>query len=55
MTGTVINVAAVLAGTALGTLLGARLPERIRETVMHGLGLFTLVLGVAQGLEAFRP
>ncbi len=55
MTGTLINAAAVLVGTALGTLLGSRLPERIRETVLHGLGLFTLVLGVAQGLEAFRP
>lgn len=55
MTGTLINAAAVLAGTSLGTLLGGRLPERIRETVMHGLGLFTLVLGVSQGLEAFRP
>ncbi|MGH2653183.1 MAG: DUF554 domain-containing protein [Actinomycetota bacterium] len=55
MTGTLINAAAVLAGTAAGTLLGGRLPERIRETVMHGLGLFTLVLGVSQGLEAFRP
>lgn len=55
MTGTLINAAAVLAGTAAGTLLGGRLPERIRETVMHGLGLFTLVLGLSQGLEAFRP
>jgi hypothetical protein len=55
VTGTLINAAAVLAGTAVGTLLGGRLPERIRETVMHGLGLFTLVLGLSQGLEAFRP
>jgi uncharacterized membrane protein YqgA involved in biofilm formation len=55
VTGTLINAAAVLAGTAVGTMLGGRLPERIRETVMHGLGLFTLVLGVSQGLEAFRP
>jgi uncharacterized membrane protein YqgA involved in biofilm formation len=54
VTGTLINAAAVLAGTAVGTLLGGRLPERIRETVMHGLGLFTLVLGLSQGLEAFR-
>jgi len=54
VTGTLINAVAVLAGTAVGTLLGGRLPERIRETVMHGLGLFTLVLGLSQGLEAFR-
>jgi uncharacterized membrane protein YqgA involved in biofilm formation len=55
MTGTLINVGTVLAGTAIGTLLGGRLPERIRETVLHGLGLVTLVVGAAQALEAFRP
>jgi uncharacterized protein len=55
MTGTLINVGTVLAGTAIGTLLGGRLPERIRETVLHGLGLVTLVVGTAQALEAFRP
>ncbi len=44
--GTVINVVAVLTGGALGTLLGSRLPERIRETIMHALGLLTLVIGI---------
>ncbi|HEX2025883.1 MAG TPA: DUF554 family protein, partial [Actinomycetota bacterium] len=33
VTGTLINVGTVLAGTIAGTLLGARLPERVRETV----------------------
>lgn len=55
MTGTLINGATVLVGTLVGTLLGSRLPDRIRETLMHGLGLVTLVVGTAQGLEAFRP
>jgi uncharacterized membrane protein YqgA involved in biofilm formation len=45
-TGTIINTITVLVGGALGTILGARLPERIRETVMHGLGLLTLIIGV---------
>jgi uncharacterized protein len=54
MIGTLINAGAVLAGTAVGTLLGGRLPERIRETVMHSLGLITILVGVAQGLAAFR-
>jgi uncharacterized membrane protein YqgA involved in biofilm formation len=53
--GTLINAGTVLVGTAAGTLLGSRLPERIRETVMHALGLITLLVGVSQGLEAFRP
>lgn len=46
MTGTFINIAAVLVGGTMGVLLGARLPERIRQTIVAGLGLFTLVYGV---------
>jgi uncharacterized protein len=55
VTGTFINVGTVLLGTTLGTLLGTRLPERVRETVLHSLGLVTVLVGVAQGLAAFRP
>jgi len=51
MTGTLINVATVLVGSALGTVLGNRLPERIRETVVHGLGLTTLVIGLSLALK----
>jgi hypothetical protein len=50
-TGTVINVITVLVGGTLGTLLGARLPERMRETIMHALGLLTIVIGVQLSLE----
>lgn len=50
MTGTLINVAAVLAGTAVGTVLGSRLPQRVQQRVLAGLGLITLVLGVDYAL-----
>ena len=43
--GTVVNVATVIAGSALGLLLGHRLPTRTRETVTDGLGLVTLLIG----------
>ncbi len=46
MTGTLINVAAILAGTLIGVLLGARLPEGLQRRVLAGLGLVTLVIGV---------
>jgi uncharacterized membrane protein YqgA involved in biofilm formation len=49
--GTIINTVAVVMGGTLGTLLGARLSERIRETVMHGLGLVVLILGVQLSFE----
>jgi len=38
-------------GGGLGTLLGDRLPQPIRETVMHGVGLVTLVVGMQLTLE----
>jgi uncharacterized membrane protein YqgA involved in biofilm formation len=49
--GTLVNVATVLVGGTLGTFLGARLPDRMRETIMHALGLLTLVIGIHLSLE----
>ena len=46
MTGTFINVGAILAGTLVGVLLGHRLPEGMQRRVLAGLGLVTLVIGV---------
>jgi uncharacterized protein len=46
MTGTLINVVAILIGGGLGVLLGGRMPDRLRQTVMSGLGLFTLAIGL---------
>jgi uncharacterized protein len=46
VTGTAINVAAILAGTLIGVLAGARLPEGLQRRVLAGLGLVTLVIGV---------
>ncbi|MHB9033751.1 MAG: DUF554 domain-containing protein [Anaerolineae bacterium] len=51
MIGTLINIGTVLVGGTVGTLLGSRLPERIRTTVMHGLGLVTLILGISLALK----
>jgi uncharacterized membrane protein YqgA involved in biofilm formation len=51
MTGTLINVATILFGGAIGVLLGNRLPERARQTVMAALGLMTLVLGMKMALQ----
>jgi uncharacterized membrane protein YqgA involved in biofilm formation len=53
LTGTLVNAATVLAGTAVGVLLGDRLPERIRETVTHVLGLFVISIGVFEAAQAF--
>ena len=51
MTGTLINAAAVITAGVLGTLLGDRLPERVRQTVMAGIGLTTLLIGAQMALK----
>lgn len=49
--GTVVNVGTVLLGTVIGVLGGRRLPERMRSTVLSGVGLMVLVIGVQQALK----
>jgi uncharacterized membrane protein YqgA involved in biofilm formation len=51
MTGTLINIATVIIGGTLGCLLGSRLPERVRQTVVTGLGLFTLAYGISMFIK----
>ena len=46
--GTAVNVATVVAGTLAGVVLGDRLPSRVRTTVLQGVGLLTLVIGVRE-------
>ena len=55
MTGTIINMITVLIGGSLGMLFGARLPERVRQTVVAGLGLFTLVIGLQMAFKMEQP
>jgi uncharacterized membrane protein YqgA involved in biofilm formation len=50
-TGTVLNLATVLAGGLLGMFLGDRLPARLRENVVAGVGLFVLVMGVKFAID----
>src|SRR5512136_1342254 len=51
MIGTIINVIAVIVGSVVGIALGSRFPERFRQTVVAGLGLFTFGLGVQMFLK----
>ena len=43
--GTLVNVVAIVVGTAAGVLLGNRLSEKTSRVVTDGLGLVVLVLG----------
>ena len=55
MTGTWINVGTVLVGGCLGSWLGDRLPRRMREIVMQGIGLVTLAIGMSMALKTAGP
>ncbi|BAK97947.1 hypothetical protein OBV_07490 [Oscillibacter valericigenes Sjm18-20] len=46
LTGTIVNTATVILGSLIGLSLGNILPERLRDTVMKGLGLCTMFIGV---------
>jgi uncharacterized membrane protein YqgA involved in biofilm formation len=50
-TGTIVNVLTVLAGSGIGLLAGSRIPERMRTTVLQGLGLVVIVIGVTNATQ----
>ncbi len=51
LSGTLLNAATVLVGGLLGTALGTNLPVLLRERVVRGLGLFTVVYGIKTAIE----
>lgn len=51
MIGTLINFSTVMVGSLLGLFIGQRLPERVKQIVIAGLGLFTIVLGVSNAIK----
>lgn len=55
ITGTLINVATVVVGGTAGAVLGNRLPEKTRQTVLSGLGLMTLVIGISMATKTQNP
>ncbi|WP_461209399.1 DUF554 domain-containing protein [Desulfocurvus sp. DL9XJH121] len=53
--GSVVNVAAIVAGGLVGLMAGNRLPERMRSIVFTGLGLCVLVIGMQMALATRNP
>jgi uncharacterized membrane protein YqgA involved in biofilm formation len=49
--GTIINAIAILIGGGLGLLFRKRFPERIAQTTLQILGLFTTVVGMSMALQ----
>ncbi len=55
MIGTITNTITVIAGSLIGTGIKTHIPEKLRLTVMIGLGIFTCVLGLKLGLQMEKP
>jgi uncharacterized membrane protein YqgA involved in biofilm formation len=55
MTGTIINTIAILIGGLIGIRFGKLLPEKTRDTIIIGLGLFTIGIGAKMFLESVNP
>ncbi len=50
MIGTLVNVGAVIVGSAVGLLVGFRLPERLTKIAFQGIGLFSVAIGVSMAV-----
>ncbi|MBK9924792.1 MAG: DUF554 domain-containing protein [Anaerolineales bacterium] len=46
MTGTFLNIVTVIVGGIIGMIFGARIPDKLKSTVIAGMGLFTAAMGV---------
>src|SRR5574339_236054 len=51
MTGTVLNIVTILVGGMIGLLFGARIPDKLKETVIAGMGLFIGAMGLQMFLK----
>ena len=53
--GTLINVIAILIGSAIGVALGHRLPQRTRDVVTDGVGLAVLLVAALSAAAVLTP
>ncbi|QAA31860.1 DUF554 domain-containing protein [Clostridium manihotivorum] len=55
MLGTLVNFGAIIAGSVLGLLLKGGIPEKISKTIMNGLALCVLYIGISGTLKGDNP
>ncbi len=51
MIGTIVNFFSIIIGGLIGLLLGSKLKDHLKQTVVNGLGLFTLAYAISLFLE----
>src|ERR1044071_281994 len=55
MTGTLLNIATVLIGGVIGLIFGARIPDKLKQTVIAGMGLFVGAMGLQMFMKTENP
>lgn len=53
LSGTILNVVAILVGATIGLVAASRVGPRLRESLTTGLGLFVAVLAIRMGTSVF--
>jgi len=53
--GTIVNVAAIVAGSLLGLFFGHLLPEKVHRTLVLGLGLAVILIGLQLAFQTNQP
>jgi uncharacterized protein len=55
MTGTLLNIATVIIGGVIGLIFGARISDKLKATVISGMGLFVAAMGLQMFLKTENP
>lgn len=55
MLGTIVNTLAIVIGGLIGLLFGKAFPEKIKKTVIQGIGLAVLLIGGSMALQTKNP
>jgi uncharacterized protein len=51
LTGTIVNVGTILAGTFIGVLLKKGLPENYKDTILQGLNISIIIIGIQMAIK----
>ncbi len=51
MFGTIVNAIVIVIASIFGVIIGSKLSNRLRESLMHALGLVVLVIGITMAIK----
>ena len=51
MLGTIVNTVAIIAGSLIGLFFKGSIPEKYSKTIMHGIGLAVILIGLKTALK----